>query len=88
MEKGRKILSALLKLKNKNCLAESRIPLPKWLLAIFLLTANLKGVSSCKLARDLGVTQKTAWFLAHRVRKVHEDQVKAKLDSVIKADES
>ena len=74
--------------RTNTVLAESRIPLHKWLLAIFLLTTNLKGVSSCKLARDLGVTQKTAWFLAHRIRKVHEDQVEAKLDSPLEADES
>ena len=74
--------------RTKTVLAESRIPLHKWLLAIFLLTTNLKGVSSCKLARDIGVTQKTAWFLAHRIRKVHEDQVEAKLDSPLEADES
>ena len=74
--------------RTKTVLAESRIPLHKWLLAIFLLTTNLKGVSSCKLARDLGVTQKTAWFLAHRIRKVHEDQVEAKLDSPLEADEA
>lgn len=69
-------------------LAESNIPLHKWLLAIFLLTTNLKGVSSYKLARDLGITQKTAWFLAHRVRKVFENQLEAKLDSPVEADES
>ena len=69
-------------------LAESNVPLHKWLLAIFLLSTNLKGVSSCKLARDIDVTQKTAWFLAHRIRKVHEDQAKAKLDSPVEADES
>ena len=74
--------------RTKTVLAESRIPLHKWLLAIFLLTTNLKGVSSCKLAKDLGVTQKTAWFLAHKIRKVHEDQIEAKLDSPVEADES
>ena len=39
-----------------------------WALAIYLLTTSLKGQSSMKLHRDLGVTQKTAWFLAHRIR--------------------
>ena len=69
-------------------LAESNIPLHKWLLAIFLLTTNLKGVSSYKLARDLDITQKTAWFLAHRIRKVFENQLEAKLDSPVEADEA
>lgn len=39
-----------------------------WLLAVYLLTTGLKGTSSLKLRRDLGVTQKTAWYLAHRIR--------------------
>lgn len=43
-------------------------------MAMYLLNTNLKGVSSMKLARDLNVTQKTAWFLAHRIRKAFEDQ--------------
>ena len=74
--------------RTKSVLAESNIPLNKWLLAVFLITTNLKGVSSHKLARDVGVTQKTAWFLAHRIRKVHEDQVQARLDSPVEADET
>ena len=74
--------------RTNTVLAESRIPLHKWLLAIFLLTTNLKGVSSCKLARDLDVTQKTAWFLAHRIRKANEDQLKARLHSPVEADET
>ena len=74
--------------RTKSVLAESNIPLNKWLLAVFLLTTNLKGVSSYKLARDIDVTQKTAWFLAHRIRKVYEDQVEAKLDSPVEADET
>ena len=40
-----------------------------WVVAIYLLTTSLKGQSSMKLHRDLEVTQKTAWFLAHRIRK-------------------
>ena len=69
-------------------LAKSRLPLHKWLLAIFLMSTNLKGVSSCKLARDLDVTQHTAWFLAHRIRKSFEDQLNAKLESPLEADET
>ena len=40
-----------------------------WVLAIYLLTTGIKGTSSMKLHRDLRVTQKTAWFLAHRIRE-------------------
>lgn len=47
---------------------ESKIPLKKWFVAIYLITSHKKGISSHQLARDLKVTQKTAWFLLHRVR--------------------
>ena len=47
----------------------SKVPLKKWAWAIYLCITNLKGVSSMKLHRDLKVTQKTAWFMAHRLRE-------------------
>ena len=46
----------------------SKISFLNWIIAAFLMTTNLKGVSSMKLHRDLGITQKSAWFLAHRLR--------------------
>ena len=56
-------------IRTGSVLAESNVPLHKWLMAIYLLNTNLKGISSRKLASDLEVTQKTAWFLAHRIRE-------------------
>jgi len=50
-------------------LAESRLPLHKWLMAIYMLTTARKGIPSTQMARELGVTQKTAWFLAQRIRE-------------------
>lgn len=47
----------------------SKVPLNKWLLATHLLTASKKGISSHQLHRMLGVTYKTAWFMAHRIRE-------------------
>lgn len=44
----------------------------KWAIAIYQMTTNLKGVSSMKLSRDLGVTQKTAWYMEHRIREALE----------------
>ncbi len=58
--------------KTGTVMQGSNLSLGKWALAIYLLTTNLKGVSSLKLHRDLGVTQKTAWHLAHRIRKAWE----------------
>ena len=51
----------------------SPIGYQKWAIAIYLLTTNLKGVSSMKLHRDLEITQKSAWFLAHRIRKTFDE---------------
>ena len=45
-----------------------------WAIAIHLLSTNLKGVSSMKLHRDLDITQKSAWHLAHRIRETWKDQ--------------
>ena len=50
----------------------SKIPLNKWVLAAHLMAASKKGMSSHQLKRMLGVTYKTAWFLAHRLRKAME----------------
>lgn len=47
----------------------SKVPLHKWLLATFLLCSSKKGISSHQLHRMLGVTYKTAWFMAHRIRE-------------------
>ena len=44
----------------------SRISYQKWVMIIYFYVTNLKGVSSLKLHRDLGVTQKTAWYMLHR----------------------
>lgn len=52
----------------------SKIPLSKWLLAAYLLCSSKKGISAHQLHRTLGVTYKTAWFLAHRIRHAMSDQ--------------
>src|SRR5665213_1332674 len=53
--------------RNGTIFEDSKIELRKWFIAIFLMTSHKKGVSSCQLARDIGVTQKTAWFMLHRI---------------------
>ncbi|MBN8982784.1 MAG: IS1595 family transposase [Rhizobiales bacterium] len=47
---------------------DSKIPLRKWLAAIWLITSHRKGIASTQIARDLNVTQKTGWFMLHRLR--------------------
>lgn len=46
----------------------SQIPLQKWFIAFYILSAHKKGISSTQLARNIGVTQKTAWFMEQRIR--------------------
>ncbi|NQU85556.1 MAG: IS1595 family transposase [Mariniphaga sp.] len=53
---------------------ESRLPLKKWFVAIYLITAHRKGISSHQLARDIKVTQKTAWFVLQRVRETFKPE--------------
>lgn len=55
--------------RTGTVLAESRLPLQKWLLAIYMLTSARKGIPSTQMSRELGVTQKTALFLAQRIRE-------------------
>ena len=56
-------------LKTGTVMEGSKLGYRTWAIAIYLVTTNPKGVSSMKLHRDLGVTQRTAWHLAHRIRK-------------------
>ena len=55
--------------KTGSVMHGSKLGYRKWALATYILTTGIKGTSSMKLHRDLGVTQKTAWYLAHRIRE-------------------
>ncbi len=55
--------------RTGTAMERSHIPLNKWVIGIYLLGTNLKGVSSMKLHRDLEITQKSAWYMAHRLRE-------------------
>jgi transposase-like protein len=59
---------------------DSPISLTKWLLALWLLCNCKNGVSSYELARDLGVTQKSAWFMLQRLRLVQKSGSMSKID--------
>lgn len=54
---------------------DSKIPFQKWFMAIYLTTSHKKGISSIQLSKDIDVTQKTAWFMLHRLR--HASQTKS-----------
>jgi transposase-like protein len=58
---------------------ESKVPISKWLLAIHLMTSRKTGVSSRQIARQLSVTQKTAWFMHYRIRQAMKQEPMAEL---------
>ena len=74
--------------RTGTVLAESRLPLLKWLLAIYMLTSARKGIPSTQMARELGVTQKTAWFLAQRIRETWMGSNNDKMDGQAQVDET
>ncbi len=67
---------------------KSKLPLRKWVFAIYLMTVNLKGVSSMKIHRDLGMTQKTAWLLMQKIREGFMVNRKLMLSGEVEIDET
>ena len=59
--------------RTKTPMESSKLGFQTWAIALYQVTTNLKGVSSMKLHRDLGITQRSAWFLAHRLREAWKD---------------
>ncbi len=66
----------------------SNLGLQVWVITIYLLTTGLKGASSMKLHRDLGITQKSAWHLAHRIRETWADDAEPPFPGPIEVDET
>lgn len=73
--------------KTNSVMHASKVGYQKWAMAIYLMTTNLKGVSSMKLRRDIGVSQKTAWYMAHRIREGWETDVET-FGGPVEADET
>lgn len=66
----------------------SKIDLRTWFAAIYLCTSSKKGVSSLQLSRQLGITQKSAWFVLHRIREMLKDKAPHMLKNVVEVDET
>lgn len=66
----------------------SKVPLRTWFAAIYLCTSSKKGISSLQVSRQLGITQKTAWFVLHRVREMLRDKAPAMLAKEVQIDET
>lgn len=67
---------------------DSKLPLWKWFLAVYLMIESKKGISANQLKRTLGVSYKTAWYLCHRIRAAMVDESGDMLRGIIEADET
>lgn len=65
----------------------SHIPLHKWVYAMYLLVTARKGISSVQLAKEIGITQKSAWFMLHRLREACGPDLE-KLQGIVEIDET
>jgi len=74
--------------KTRTIFEDSPIGFDKWLPAIWLIASNRNGISSYELARGLGVTQKTAWFMLHRIREATQAEQFDMLKGTVEADET
>ncbi len=83
-----KVSGKYFNVKTATLFDNTKIPLQKWFLAIWLITSHKKGISSVQLATDLGVTQKTAWFMNHRIRNCYGLDKTTKLDGEVEIDET
>ena len=66
----------------------TKLPLSKWFVAMYLVTAHKKGISSHQLARDLGIGQKASWFMLCRIREILRSKSFEMLDNIVEVDET
>ena len=74
--------------RTGTVLAESNLGYQKWAIAMHLLNSRPKGISSIQLAKDLGITQKSAWHLGHRIRESWHDSNPAIAMGSVEVDET
>lgn len=77
---------------NFSCLVgtifeNTKVPLPKWFVAMYLISSHKKGVSSHQLARDIHVTQTTAWYMLQKVRLLYQQNDSIGFDGTVECDE-
>ena len=68
---------------------DTKLPLRKWFIAMWMVTSHTKGIASTQLAKDLKITQKSAWFVLHRLRHAARTQsFNRPLEGMVEADET
>lgn len=66
----------------------TKLPLRKWFMSIYLICNHKKAISATQLAKDISVTEKTAWFILHKIRRTFHSIHKEKLDGIVELDET
>lgn len=66
----------------------SHLPLNLWFAAMYLMSSHKKGISSHQLAKDLNITQKSSWFMLHRIRGMAKESFTQSKDSIVEIDET
>ncbi len=75
--------------KTDTIFENTKISMKKWFIAIYLMTNHKKGISSCELARQIGVTQKTAWKMEDKIRTIiSTNEEQTQLENVVEVDET
>lgn len=74
--------------KTGTMFENTKIGLRKWFIAIWLVTSHKKGISSMQLARDINITQKTAWFMLQRIRACFGIENNNELEGIVECDET
>ena len=74
--------------KTGTIFENTKLPLRKWFMAIWLVLSHKKGISSLQLSRDIKVTQKTAWFMLQRIRECLMCKNEGRLENEVEADET
>lgn len=67
---------------------DSKLPLWKWFIAVYMVAKSKKGISANQLKRMLGVSYKTAWYLSHRIRAAMKDENPEPLRGIVEVDET
>lgn len=75
--------------RTRSIFEKTRLPLPVWFQAIWYITSWKRGISSIQLANELGLTQKTAWHIAHKIRTAFKDKtLEEMLSGIFEIDEA
>jgi transposase-like protein len=80
---GKKECALKFSVRYDTIFEDSKISLQKWFMAIYLVTSDKKGISSCQLAREIKITQKSAWHMLHRIRAVIEGDRSEPMSGVV-----